>query len=347
MRIVLASLAASGLVTALVVATAPPATAAPEVTTLSTAYVDPTQLAVRGDRVLVTDGRRLTEVGRSRALAQVASGGDVAGVALGPGTAYAYGSSNRGRTDTRLTIVGSRTVVARLSAHERRYNPDRRVVYGVQGASKCVRDAFKALDGGAAAYTGRVGSHPAAVANSGANWYVADSVGNDVLRVYASGQVRTIAVLPRQPFTFTRRVVTGLGMPSCVVGARYQGEPAPTDVEVGPDGMLWVTTLPQLYDLGQPGSLYRIDPRTGSVRRFATGFQGATNVAVTASGKIFVAERLSGRVAAVRSSGRWSTYLALPGVLGLEAVGETLYASVAAPESMGVRTGPGTIVRIG
>jgi sugar lactone lactonase YvrE len=185
------------------------------------------------------------------------------------------------------------------------------------------------------------------VASSGTNWYVADSGGNDVLRVYGTGRVRTIAVLPRQPFTFTRRVVTGLGMPSCVVGARYQAEPAPTDVEVGPDGTLWVTTLPQLYDLGQLGSLYRVDPRTGRARRFATGFEGATNVAVTASGKIFVAERLSGRIAAVRASGRWSTHLTLPGVLGVEAVGEVLYASVAAPVSMGVRTGPGRIVRIG
>ena len=66
MRIVLASLSASVLVAGLGVVAAPPAAAAADVTTVASGFVEPTQLAVHGGRILVTDGRRLTEVGRSQ-----------------------------------------------------------------------------------------------------------------------------------------------------------------------------------------------------------------------------------------------------------------------------------------
>jgi hypothetical protein len=327
---------------------APPATATPTVTTLSTAYTNPSQLAVHSSgRILVTDGRYLTEAGRSGSLAVGSKGGDVAGVALdASGGTYAYGSSAWKRTDTWLTIVGEHTVKASLMAYERRYNPDRKTHYGVVRPSKCVRDAFHALDGGAAGYTGRVASHPVAVANAGSSWYVADSAANDILEVDAKGGVAKVALLPRRAFVFTKRVVSALGMPSCVIGVKYYAEPTPTDVAVGPDGSLYVTTLPALYDLGQSGSLYRVDPRTRRVTRLTSGFAGAVNVAVTSAGTVYVAERLTGKISVVRSSGLIRPYLSLPGVTAVEAVGTTLYASVAAPVSMGVKTGPGRIVRI-
>jgi hypothetical protein len=202
------------------------------------------------------------------------------------------------------------------------------------------------LDGGAAGYTARVASHPVAVANSGSTWYVADASANDILKVDSRGRVVRFAVLPRQPFVFTKRVVSALNMPSCVVGVTYYAEPTPTDVEVGPGGNLYVTTLPALYDLGQSGSVYRIDGRTRSVKRLVSGFAGAANVAVTPAGTVYVAERLTGRISVV-VSGRSRPYLSLPGVTAVEAVGTTLYAAVAAPVSMGVQKGPGRIVRIG
>jgi hypothetical protein len=296
----------------------------------------------------VTEGWHLKQMGRSGSLAAGPVGGDLTGVALdASGKTYAYGSSTKRHTDSWLTIVGARTVKASLMAYERRSNPDRTTQYGVPHPSACVRAAFKALDGGPASYTGRVASHPVAVANAGSSWYVADSTANDVLKVDASGRVTKVAVLPRQPFVFTKKVVSALGMPSCVTGVTYYAEPTPTDVEVAPDGLVYVTTLPGLYDLGQAGSLYRIDPRTGSVIRLTSGFAGAVNVAVTSTGQVFVAEGLSGQVSVVRSSGVIKPYLSLPGVTALEAAGTTLYAAVAAPVSMGIRTGPGRIVRIG
>jgi hypothetical protein len=324
------------------------ATPAPTVTTISTRFPNPSQLAVHSSgRILVTQGRYLTQVGRPGSLAVGPQGGDVDGVALdASGLTYAYGSSAWRHTDTWLTIVGARTVKASLKTYERRYNPDRTTHYGVLRPSKCVQDAFRALDGGAAGYTGRVDSHPAAVANAGPVWYVADSAADDVLRVDAKGNVAKVALLPPRAFVFTKKVVSALGMPSCVIGVKYYAEPTPTDVEVGPDGSLYVTTLPALYDLGQSGALYRIDPRTRRVTRLTSGFAGAVNVAVTSEGTVYVAELLSGKISVVRSSGLIRPYLSLPGVTAVEAVGTTLYAAVAAPVSMGVRTGPGRIVRI-
>lgn len=368
------------------------ASAAPRVTTLSRAYVDPLQLAVQGGRILVADGDRLTEVGRSGTLASGPRGGDVSGVAFappadgsagapgsgtgsgsgsgtgtgsgigsgtgtgsgtGPGAppaaVYAYTSSTASHADTRLTIVaadGTR-VIASLSAFERRNNPDRRVHYGVDRPSACVRKAFTALDGKPAGYLGRVDSHPVAVAGGAGIWYVADAAANAVLRVDAAGKVSLVKVLPPQPFRFSARLAKAVGLPSCVAGVPYQAEPVPTDVEVGPDGTLYVTTRPGLYDLGQRGSVYRLSPGSGRLVRVAGGFAGAANVAVTSRGVIYVAELLTGRVCVVRSTGRFAVYVNLPGVAGLEADGDRLYASVLAPVSQGIRTGPGRIVRIG
>jgi hypothetical protein len=339
-----ALVAALGPVTGLVAA-APAAAAEPEVTTLSTAYVGPSGLGVGDGRVLVTDGRFLTQVGRSAPLAVVPKGGALTAVAAGAGTAYAYAGiwPHRG---ARLVLVGSRTVAVDLAAYERRANPDRRAHYGVPSPSACVRKAFKDLDGGSASYTGRVGSRPGGLARAGATWYVADSAAGDVLRVDASGRVSTVAVLPPHRFTFTKRLVAALGMPSCVVGVRYDAEPVPTDVAVGPDGALWVTTLPGLYDLGQPGRLYRIDPRTRKVRLVAGGIAGARNVAVSSSGVVYVVEQLLGRISTVTSAGRLRPFVTLPDVTAVEASGSYVYAAVAARIDSGIRRTKGRIVRI-
>ncbi len=349
-----AVLAAAGMgaacVAGLLVVPASGAAAAPRVTTLSMSYVNPQRLAVHGMQILVTDGDRLTVVGRSMALATGPLGGDVTGVALdAAGTTYAYASSTANHADTRLTIVGpdGRRVTASLSAYERAHNPDRTIKYGVPRPSACVRKAFKALDGGPAGYAGRVDSHPVAVAGAGTTWFVADAGANAVLRVDAAGTVSLVNVLPHQPFRFSSQTVRALGLPSCVVGATYYAEAVPTDLDVGPEGDLYVTTRPGLYDLGQAGSLYRMNPGNGREVRIAGGFAGAGAVAVTSRGVVYVAEVLTGHIEWVHSSGRHSTYLSLPGVAGLEADGGTLYASVTAPVSEGVRTGPGRIVRIG
>ena len=124
----------------------------------------------------------------------------------------------------------------------------------------------------------------------------ADAAGNDLLRVSPNGRVSTLAVLPPQPVSITAGLAAGLHLPACVVGATYDAEPVPTDVERGPDGMLYVSTL-----AGTParGSVYRVDPVTGAFSRIATGFAGATGLAVAPDGTVYVAELFGGAISRV------------------------------------------------
>lgn len=196
-------------------------------------------------------------------------------------------------------------------------------------------------------YTGMVDSHPYAVVSLGGGaWAVADAGGNDLLKVDRTGHVSLISVLPPQPLLITAGIAKDNGLPACVVGITYKFEPVPTDVERAPNGALLVTTLaggPEGPQNGNPGSVYVIG-RHGVPYRIAYGFAGATNLAVTPSGKIFVAELSSGWIAEV-VNGRPRPVLYLPGVVGLEYANGGLYASTAPAVNGG--KGPGSIVSIG
>ncbi len=67
----------------------------------------------------------------------------------------------------------------------------------------------------------------------------------------------------------TKESAAALELPDCVVGVTYAFEPVPTDVEVGKDGYLYVTTLPggpespALGARGSSGRSTRIPARPG------------------------------------------------------------------------------------
>ena len=141
---------------------------------------------------------------------------------------------------------------------------------------------------------------------------VADAGGNDLLKVdKAPAHISTLAVLPPQPVTVTAQQAAALGAPDCLVGETYAFEPVPTDVEVGPGGRLWVTTLPggpEDPSLGARGSLYSVG-QGGRSTRVATGFSGATNLALSGDGSAYVTELFGGKISKVnRSTGKVSTF---------------------------------------
>ncbi|MCW2549518.1 MAG: hypothetical protein JWN96_3978 [Mycobacterium sp.] len=322
--------------------------------TLSSSFVAPLQFAISPTSdVLVADSATstLNQIGKAHPIAagpSAKSGGDVAGVAIDPKTrAIAYTSSTGDHKTTRLTILsaGHQPVVADLSGFEKTQNPDKINTYGTATRNSCTVPALRQAHT-PVSYTGLVDSHPYAVASlGGGSWAVADAGGNDILKVDPSGDVSLLSVLPPQPLKITAGIAKDNGLNPCLVGITYKFEPVPTDVEVGPQGRLLVTTLaggPEGPQNGDPGSVYSI-ATNGAATRIAYGFAGATNLAVTPSGRIFVAQISSGLVAEV-VNGRPRPVLFLPGIAGLEYANGGLYASTAPAVTGG--NGPGTVVKI-
>ncbi len=193
---------------------------------------------------------------------------------------------------------GTVSQVADLWAFENAENPDQVNSYGFDGLDSTCAAQFDPA-GPPAEYSGVVDTHPYASLALSDAVYVADAGGNAILRVDYDGTVSAVAVLPTgDPILITAEIAAAAGLPACAADHEYRFEPVPTDVELGPDGWLYVTTLPggpEDARLGARGSVYRVDPDSGDVELVATGFVGATGLAVSrGSGRIYVAEHFGG-----------------------------------------------------
>lgn len=316
--------------------------------TLSGAVGAPFNLEVDGPRVLVADGGPglVGSLQSDGSIAPVVTGvPGASGVATrGAWLAYTSTVSDESTHENSASGLHVRnpdggTVYADLTAYEAQHNPDGMTQYGPHSDDPCVQ----AVAG--PKYTGLLDSHAYSVASRGNGWLVADAGANDLLSVSDSGQVSTVATFPAQPTTITQEMADALKAPACVVGVTVDFEPVPTDVEVGPGGSIYVTTLPggpEGPELGARGSLWKVNPSTHSVTRIATGFAGATNLAIGKHGDIYVAELFGGKISVVNSRGV-STLANVPGVVSVEtSANGTVYAG-----TMGMdESHPGTIVKI-
>lgn len=229
--------------------------------------------------------------------------------------------------DTTLESVtpnGRTRTLASLQAYEEAHNPDGEVTYGFADAPA---DCLAQLPPDFQPYTGIVESNPHAVAIVPGGHLVADAAGNSIVRVAANGTLSTVAVLPPVPNVVTEELAGEFGLPGCLVGETYWGEPVPTDIEVGPDGHYYVSSLPGGPELPGSGSVFKIDSGTGAVSQVATGFSGAVDLAVAADGTIYVAELFAGQISKV-VDGTVSTVVALdsPGAIEVTRDG-TIYAT--------------------
>jgi hypothetical protein len=195
---------------------------------------------------------------------------------------------------------GTPQQLADLGAYEASANPDQVNTYGfIDLDPACAAQVDPSGPAGPASYTGLVDSHPYASLALRDAIYVADAGGNDIVRVGYDGEISTAAVLPpSEPVVATAELAAMFGFPDCVVGQSYAFEPVPTDVERGPDGWLYVSSLPggpEDSSLGLRGTVYKVNPESGEVRMIATGFGGATGIAVDKdSGVVLVAELFGG-----------------------------------------------------
>jgi hypothetical protein len=354
------TLAVSGLVgTGLLLV--PPSTSsaktiAPNPVVKSTALATPFNLAFTRHGVLVADGTQ-------NLVGKLAASGSITPIATNQPGASGVGVGRDGRTMAFTTTVtdpatfensasglnvwgvrGQRTFIDTL-AYETANNPDSVNSYGVTNPSQCVTDALTAAHF-PVSYTGQVDSHAYSVAAYGRGWVVADAGANALLSIGPRGAIRTLAVLPPQPAQITAEAATALGLPDCVVGVTYAFEPVPTDVEVGRDGWLYVTTLPggpESAALGARGKLWRVNPWSGKATELAGGFLGATNLALGTHGRIYVAELFGGKISVVKGSTK-KDFLTLPGVVGVETdTRGQLWATTLGNQDP---PAPGTIVKI-
>ncbi len=241
------------------------------------------------------------------------------------------GEEPEGEPHTALMQLGQEgqaTELADLWGFEEENNPDGDVVYGLRGLpDNCeVSEDF-------APYPGIVESHPYATAQDGGRTFIADAAMNAILKYGKSGKLSTVAVLPAQAIKVTAPLAEMFGMPDCAVGLKYYFEPVPTDVEVGPNGGLYVTLLPggpEDPSLGNRASVYRVNPNTGKTKKVLSGLLSATGVAVGKKGKLFVSELFGGRIAEGKAgSKKLSTLLqaGLPGDVELRKNGD-IYATI-------------------
>jgi hypothetical protein len=223
---------------------------------------------------------------------------------------------------------GQVRTIADLHTYESNVNPDQGTTYGFRDIDPTCAALWPA-ENGPATYTGAVDSHPYATYVRRDGWiYVADAGGNDLLLVSPSGRtIHTVATLPGIPLTITSDVATGMGLDPCFVGSTYYFEPVPTDVEVGPTGTVYVTSLPggpEGPQLGGRGSVFAIGGHghghwafrpaarhlgwwhhggnAGSsrmARLVVTGLLGPTGLAVAPDGTLYVAQLFGNEISKV------------------------------------------------
>ena len=106
------------------------------------------------------------------------------------------------------------------------------------------------------------------------------------------------------------------GLPRCARGAVFRAEAVPTDVEVGPDGNLYVTSLPggpEDGSLGANGRVYQVSPSTGDVTRLpGPGLVSPTGIAIAPDGTAYISMLFAGLVMKVPFGGTPEVFANVP-----------------------------------
>lgn len=323
------------------------AVTAGEQTELATGLLGPLRVAIgRGNTAYVSQnfGGQLTSVDRNGALATLVDrpGIEVGGVSTNHGEVYFTESAGGpGSPDPFVANVsvlekGTVRILADLAALETANNYDGASSYGFQDLTpECAGLIAPELAPLALPHGGETYSHPyaTAVSNSGRYVYVADAGANAVFTVDTRRNTVSATVLEPVVTVITEQLFAslaeqGIVLPECVLGATFNSEPVPTDLELGTDGLLYLTSLPGVPEDPTLGSVRRLDPATGVVEVIASGLTSPTGLALDRRGNIFVAELFAGRISVI-AAGTTEAVPLLEAVLpaDVEIDGKYLYAT--------------------
>jgi hypothetical protein len=239
------------------------------------------------------------------------------------------GNNKAGKLWT-LDLAGAPVLIADLYAHEKSANPDGKTKYGFTDVSKsCLAQLPKNIP---PSYTGVKESHPYATATANGVTYVADAGANAVFAVSGTGAVSTVAVLPPARVLVTRERAELLGLPACTVGHKYGFEAVPTDIEVGPDGNLYVTSLPGGPEdpaLGANGRVLKVKATGGKARTVVRGLVSPTGLAIEADGDMYIAQLFMGVISKVKAGkSKVKPYVELPLPAAVEVTPTGLLATI-------------------
>lgn len=247
---------------------------------------------------------------------------------------FAISKNQRRGSIMAMGRMGKPYRIANIGAHEKKHNPDGGIAYGFRNLSaECA--AQMPQEGPPPAYTGIVETHVYATELVGRKTYVADAAANAIFVVPRPGKVRTLAVLPPVGVTVTAEAAQQFGFPECVAGKKYWFEAVPTDIERGPGGMLYVSSLPggpEDGSLGANARIYRVNPRNGNVMKVVgSGLISATGLDVARNGDIYVAELFRGRISKIKAGKSTpSTFVEVPLPADVEVSGGGVFATIKA-----------------
>jgi hypothetical protein len=198
---------------------------------------------------------------------------------------------------------GEASVLADLAAFETANNFDAKAEYGLQDTPKsCLDQLPPPIAPYAGPHGGEVYSHPYATAldPTGKTLYVADAGANSIFAVdTATGDVRFVSLIGPVPTVLTAEDAAEFGLPACTIGETYNSEPVPTDIEIGEDGYLYVSSLPGVPEGEMAGSVLKIDPKTGTGASVIVGLHTPTGLAFDEKGNLFIAELMANRISVV------------------------------------------------
>ncbi len=222
---------------------------------------------------------------------------------------------------------GEVSALASTSAYEASANPDGETTYGFADApEECLAQLPEFLQ----PYTGIVETHPYASTRLGGVTYVADAAGNAILAIAPDGTVSTAAVMPRVGVEITQEMADALELPDCTVGESVYLEAVPTDVEAGPDGNLYVTSLPggpEDGSLGMNGAVYQVNVSTGAVTKVVGGLLSPTGLAIEPDGTAYVASLFGGVVVKQALGGEPEVFAPVDFPGDVEVSGDYLYVT--------------------
>jgi DNA-binding beta-propeller fold protein YncE len=134
---------------------------------------------------------------------------------------------------------------------------------------------------------------------------VADAGANDIIEVRANGKMRTLVALPL--------ITDGACAGAPNNDPEHAGcDPVPTDLELGPDGYLYVSGLGAEVE----GHIYKINPWSGKIVRTWSDLPPLTGIAVSPYGAIYAASLFTDTVFRIR--GGSVTTATVPGPLDVE-----------------------------